>query len=321
MRSFLIIAAAAIGLLTVSVYANFGTIEPCGILRTKVRGQDQLLAILPDGLLDAAVASQFGPLTPLRCVQLLTTSSLAPTTAQPPRQSAAQPVPSRPAPPRQPDPYVPPPATESDGPKCVKGIVYNEEGQFIPNGKTQRLVIEQEQVTTSGRPGDTYCNHKVALKELNPSTQRLDIRWQVTANAHAAVFSNGYWHRQEGHRSLDVRTVNLLPAPRDGYKQVMITEWSAGANAGSSRTRIYSFTSDANPVPVLSIGQVGQMDIKIDGQTIIVNAYYIRPNDCNACGELRTVRLKFDPQTRQLAIIDPDQKSVEAFAYLRANGR
>jgi hypothetical protein len=55
----------------------FGTITPCGILRAELRkeatregGFGLILSALPDGAIDALLTTQFGPLSPGRCLQL-----------------------------------------------------------------------------------------------------------------------------------------------------------------------------------------------------------------------------------------------------------
>ena len=55
----------------VSVFAKFGTLSPCGMLRESVRQHDTLAAALPDNLVDAALEAQYGALSPARCVNLL----------------------------------------------------------------------------------------------------------------------------------------------------------------------------------------------------------------------------------------------------------
>lgn len=75
MPTILIYAATIIGIVAIGLYANYGTLEPCGMLRAKARNEEKLLALLPDNLLNAALATRFGPLTPLRCIQLMTEAS------------------------------------------------------------------------------------------------------------------------------------------------------------------------------------------------------------------------------------------------------
>ncbi|HXZ03036.1 MAG TPA: hypothetical protein VEI03_23820 [Stellaceae bacterium] len=61
------------------VYYRFGTLEPCGILRMKMREQAQaqqglnamLASALPDQAVDALMAAEYGPLTPQRCLAAL----------------------------------------------------------------------------------------------------------------------------------------------------------------------------------------------------------------------------------------------------------
>ena len=86
-------------LIAVSVYWNFGTLSPCGVLRETVRQRDGLAAVLPDSIVDLALAGQYGTLSPGRCLAVLMNnlSTPVPNTAQASRPEKVQPVP-RPAP-------------------------------------------------------------------------------------------------------------------------------------------------------------------------------------------------------------------------------
>ena len=61
------------------IYFRFGTVEPCGILRVRVREQGVaqrglnavLASALPDQAIDTLMAAQYGPLTPGRCLNVL----------------------------------------------------------------------------------------------------------------------------------------------------------------------------------------------------------------------------------------------------------
>jgi hypothetical protein len=65
----LILVVAAIGLVT--LFAAFGTVAPCGMLREAERKSDGLAAMLPDTIVDAALTAKYGSLTPGKCVRLL----------------------------------------------------------------------------------------------------------------------------------------------------------------------------------------------------------------------------------------------------------
>ena len=61
------------------VLVRYGTLDPCGILRVQMReeasrhgGADAFLAnAIPDGLIDAMIAAQYGPLNPGRCLSIV----------------------------------------------------------------------------------------------------------------------------------------------------------------------------------------------------------------------------------------------------------
>lgn len=71
--------AFLLGLAAVLVYGNFGTIDPCGVLRARVRAEAVrsgqfagfIANAMPDNMLDALVAAQYGALSPAKCVALL----------------------------------------------------------------------------------------------------------------------------------------------------------------------------------------------------------------------------------------------------------
>jgi hypothetical protein len=84
-------------LIAVAVW-SFGTLSPCGMLRESVRQRDGLAAVLPDSIVDLALAGQYGALSPGHCLTILMNdlSTPVPNTAQASRPQTAQPVP-RPA--------------------------------------------------------------------------------------------------------------------------------------------------------------------------------------------------------------------------------
>jgi hypothetical protein len=78
-----------------AVYWNFGTLSPCGVLRETLRQRDGLAAVLPDSVVDLALAGQYGELSPGRCLTILMNKLSTPIskTAQASRSQIVQPVP------------------------------------------------------------------------------------------------------------------------------------------------------------------------------------------------------------------------------------
>jgi hypothetical protein len=81
-----------------AVFVNYGTLSPCDALRETVRRQDGLARILPDALITAAIETNAGPLTPMKCVGLLlnkqgmpVASASAPAPVAPPQAPVNQP--------------------------------------------------------------------------------------------------------------------------------------------------------------------------------------------------------------------------------------
>lgn len=77
----LAIAAILLGVVCVIVYFHYGTIEPCGVMRAKIRAQTihdggnfggLLNSVLSDGVIDAAMSAQYNkPVTPGFCLGVL----------------------------------------------------------------------------------------------------------------------------------------------------------------------------------------------------------------------------------------------------------
>lgn len=100
MRSIQTLGGVA-ALIAALVYWDFGTLSPCGMLRETVRQRDGLAAVLPDSIVDLALAGQYGALSPGRCLAILMNnlSTPNPNAAQASRpQPPAQPVMPRPNP-------------------------------------------------------------------------------------------------------------------------------------------------------------------------------------------------------------------------------
>ena len=97
MRSIGATAVTLAALVAAAVYWDFGTLSPCGVLRETVRQRDGLAAVLPDSIVDLALAGQYGALSPGRCLAILMNNlnTPIPNTAQ---ASRPQPQPVQPAP-------------------------------------------------------------------------------------------------------------------------------------------------------------------------------------------------------------------------------
>jgi hypothetical protein len=62
MKLLLVLAAVV----AATLFAAFGTLSPCGMLRETERKQDGLVAVLPDAIVDAALAAKYGSLIACR---------------------------------------------------------------------------------------------------------------------------------------------------------------------------------------------------------------------------------------------------------------
>jgi hypothetical protein len=81
-------------LVGVAVFFSYGTLSPCGVLRETLRQRDGLAAVLPDSVVDLAIAGQYGALSPGRCIGILLQEHSTPK----PAQASLQQVPQTPRP-------------------------------------------------------------------------------------------------------------------------------------------------------------------------------------------------------------------------------
>jgi hypothetical protein len=94
--------AVLAALVVLAVYWNYGTLTPCGVLREIVRQRDGLAVVLPDSVVDLAIAGQFGALSPERCLAIIAKNVTTPIpkavqvyppqTVQPTTRQNSQPV-------------------------------------------------------------------------------------------------------------------------------------------------------------------------------------------------------------------------------------
>ena len=78
MPRLLLLLLGLAGLAGGIVYLKFGTLDPCGIVRAEIRQQavregqfaQVLAAVVPDNVIHAMIATQYGQLTPARCIAL-----------------------------------------------------------------------------------------------------------------------------------------------------------------------------------------------------------------------------------------------------------
>jgi hypothetical protein len=59
------------------IYWTFGTLSPCGVLRESARQRDGLAAVLPDDIVDLAIAAQYGEMSQGRCMAILMNEAIA----------------------------------------------------------------------------------------------------------------------------------------------------------------------------------------------------------------------------------------------------
>ncbi len=91
-RTIQTLAGAAV-LVAALIYWDFGTLSPCGVLRESARQRNALATVLPDSVVDLAIAGQYGPLSPGRCLAIMLQNSGAPDWNTAARQPMPQPAP------------------------------------------------------------------------------------------------------------------------------------------------------------------------------------------------------------------------------------
>jgi hypothetical protein len=98
-----LVLLGVVGLAAGIVFLKFGTLDPCGIVRAEIRQQavregqfaQVLAAVVPDSVIDAMVAAQYGNLTPGRCIALAFSGA-------PPPAATTAPIPPQPSTPARP---------------------------------------------------------------------------------------------------------------------------------------------------------------------------------------------------------------------------
>ncbi len=91
-RTIQTLAGTAV-LVAALIYWDFGTLSPCGVLRESARHRDALATVLPDSVVDLAIAGQYGPLSPGRCLAIMLEQSTMPDWDTAARQPMPQPAP------------------------------------------------------------------------------------------------------------------------------------------------------------------------------------------------------------------------------------
>jgi len=82
-----LILVGVVAVAGVVLYLDYGTVAPCSILRERVRQQvvheggqlgSFVATAMPDNVLDGLIATQYGALSPGRCISLLVKGEPAP---------------------------------------------------------------------------------------------------------------------------------------------------------------------------------------------------------------------------------------------------
>jgi hypothetical protein len=81
MRFVVLVVLGLAGIAAVAVYLEYGTVEPCNVLREKMRRQAAreggdlggfVASVIPDNLFNAAISAQYNrPVTPGLCIGIL----------------------------------------------------------------------------------------------------------------------------------------------------------------------------------------------------------------------------------------------------------
>jgi hypothetical protein len=211
----------------------------------------------------------------------------------------------------------PPTSAASDEPHCDAAVVSKQEGRFLPAPGTQLLTDVREQATQFGSSNGPYCKYTVRLSRLDAASHADIVLWQVDLPGPGAVFSGGDWHNQVSIKHIEVRPVQVLPPPMDQLQQVLLYQHDETTDGGGAAAEIIAFTTPyGNAARMLSVRQHGNMAVKVEDRDVVIDGYFIPPGACNACGEARSLRLRYDRTAKQLAIVAPDQRSIEFYRFL-----
>jgi hypothetical protein len=80
-RTIGVLSAVVVVAAIVAYWVTFGTISPCGMLRESFRQRAGFATILPESVVDLAIAGQYGVLSPGRCMSILLEQRNAPAPA------------------------------------------------------------------------------------------------------------------------------------------------------------------------------------------------------------------------------------------------
>jgi hypothetical protein len=144
-----------------AVYLHFGTLSPCGALRETVRRQDGLARILPDGIIDAMIEGNIGPLSPGRCLNALLNGQR---TTAPAVATASAPQPDR-------------QAVSAQANSAEMQAAGNEAASAINECKAKRLAGELKSFAQSAQ-----CSNPRIIAAFNRANYRyLDLVTLMTA--------------------------------------------------------------------------------------------------------------------------------------------
>jgi hypothetical protein len=202
--------------------------------------------------------------------------------------------------------------------KCLSETVKSFNGVFLPSHDKQKLVVTRRQFVSSELYGktslkETICQYNIFVAKFQAISKHYIPATLWTYEGPGLIFTDGLWHAQETRKILDVEPVHLFGP----LQQILVYSQDTRADGGSGELQIFALTSPfGNYRTLMDVVDHGGLKYRVENGVIDVIGTYYGPTDCLACGHPREVKLSYDPQVQQLAIVNPDKNSAEFFKQI-----
>lgn len=197
---------------------------------------------------------------------------------------------------------------ESAG-KCLpdKHVVKILEGNFAPITAPQRVLITRAADAKQGTCVygiDWQFYSTTAHAYLSPGPEQI-------VNGPGLIFSKGVWHPQDLAVRLQIQPAELIA----GLTQLIVYREEDAMGGTFSTLRVYAIVNGFGmPKTLLQTNDMNPLSYSVSDDVLSIRGDYFGPNACNACGKPGyEVRLRYDRSARQMAILDPTQRSETFF--------
>lgn len=212
-------------------------------------------------------------------------------------------------------------ATDADvaAGKCLTGthVVKIIKGNFSSSTSPQRVIVTRKMESMKG---GALCNYHIAWEFFIPITHTwLSEGSGWTYPGPGLVFFNGLWQPpMNAAFRLKVEPVQVL----DKRTQLAIYHESGGNGGTYSDLAIYAFIGGYEvPKILLHVADMDPLIFSVEHNVVDIKGDYFGPNACNSCGlHGYEVKLKYDSDAGQMAIVDQDHASDMFYASILRNG-